>query len=136
MTDKEFKRLSRSQLIEIIYQLQIKQEELIADNERLSQSLADKRIRVDNTGNIAEAALGIHNVLQAAQNAAEHYLKEIQIRANDEHKRILKEAQDEAAAIIAKAQKEAAEITSRATAVDSGDDLIVEAILREWQKPF
>ena len=35
MTDKEFKRLSRSQLIEIIYQLQIKQEELTADNEKL-----------------------------------------------------------------------------------------------------
>ena len=41
MTDKEFKRLSRSQLIEIIYQLQLKQEELIADNEKLASELAD-----------------------------------------------------------------------------------------------
>ena len=30
MTDKEFKKLSRSQLIDIIYQFQLKQEELIA----------------------------------------------------------------------------------------------------------
>ena len=36
MTDKDFKRLSRSQLIDIIYQLQVKQEELTADNEKLS----------------------------------------------------------------------------------------------------
>ena len=32
MTDKEFKRLSRSQLIEIIYQFQIKEEELTKEN--------------------------------------------------------------------------------------------------------
>ena len=54
MTDKEFKRLSRSQLIDIIYQLQLKQEELTADNEKLSKALADKRLRVSKTGNIAE----------------------------------------------------------------------------------
>ena len=39
MTDKEFKRLSRSQLIEIIYQLQIKQEELTNENEKLQKNL-------------------------------------------------------------------------------------------------
>ena len=75
MTDKEFKRLSRSQLIEIIYQLQLKQDELTADNERLSKALADKRLRVSKAGNIAEAALEIHNVMQAAQDAATHYFE-------------------------------------------------------------
>ena len=35
MTDKEFKRLNRSQLTGIIYQLQLKQEELVADTEIL-----------------------------------------------------------------------------------------------------
>ena len=59
MTDKEFKRLSRSQLIEIIYQFQLKQEELTAETERLSKALADKRLRVDKAGNIAEAALDL-----------------------------------------------------------------------------
>ena len=37
MTDKEFKRLSRSQLIDIIYQFQLKQEELTVENEKLSK---------------------------------------------------------------------------------------------------
>ena len=63
MTDKEFKRLSRSQLIDIIYQLQLKQEELTAENESLSKALADKRLRVSQVGNIAEAALEMHNVM-------------------------------------------------------------------------
>ena len=82
MTDKEFKRLSRSQLIDIIYQLQLKQEELTAENEKLSKALADKRLRVSKAGNIAEAALEIHNVMQAAQDAATHYLEEIRIMRN------------------------------------------------------
>ena len=106
MTDKEFKRLSRSQLIDIIYQLQLKQDELTADNEKLSSALADKRLRVSKAGNIAEAALEIHNVMQAAQNAATHYLEEIQLRTDNEYQRIMKESNDEAAAIIEKAQKE------------------------------
>ena len=106
MTDKEFKRLSRSQLIEIIYQLQLKQDELTADNEQLSKALADKRLRVRKAGNIAEAAMEIHNVMQAAQDAAEHYLEEIQLRVDDEKQRILKRANDKAAEIIAKAQQE------------------------------
>ena len=73
MTDKEFKRLRRAQLIDIIYQLQLKQEELTAENEKLSKALADKRLRVSKAGNIAEAALEIHNVMQAAQDAAAHF---------------------------------------------------------------
>ncbi|MBQ5748715.1 MAG: hypothetical protein IIV87_01025, partial [Oscillospiraceae bacterium] len=60
MTDKEFKRLSRAELIEVIYQFQLRQEELIAENKELKQALADKRILVNNSGNIAEAALEIH----------------------------------------------------------------------------
>lgn len=114
MTDKEFKRLSRSQLIEIIYQLQLKEEELVADNERLSKALADRRLRVRRAGNIADAALEIHQVMQAAQEAAEHYLEEVRLRANEEKQRILKRANNKAEEIIAKAQQEAAEIVAQA----------------------
>lgn len=143
MTDKEFKRLSRSQLIDIIYQLQLKQEELTADNEKLSQALADKRLRVSKAGNIAEAALELHNVMQAAQDAAAHYTEEMHIRADQEYQRIVTEASDSAAAIltsaqqeaaeiIAKAQQEAAEIVARAQNENSNYDPVVEAILREY----
>jgi cell division septum initiation protein DivIVA len=131
MTDKEFKRLSRSQLIDIIYQLQLKQEELTADNEKLSKALADKRLRVSKVGNIAEAALEIHNVMQSAQDAADHYLEEIKIRINREYQRILKEAKEKAADIIEKAQEEADEIVARAKKENPDYDPVVEAILKE-----
>ena len=77
MTDKEFKRLSRAQLIEIIYQLQLKEEELTAENTKLREELNDKRIMLSEAGNIAQAALKINKVMEAAQNAADQYLEEI-----------------------------------------------------------
>ena len=131
MTDKEFKRLSRSQLIDIIYQLQLKQEELTADNENLSKALADKRLRVSKAGNIADAALEIHNVMQAAQDAAAHYVEEIQIRVDEEYQRILKKANNKATAIIEEAKKAAAEIVAQAKKENPDYDPVIEANLEE-----
>ena len=112
MTDKEFKRLSRSQLIDIIYELQVQQENLAAENEKLSKELEDRRLRVSKVGNIAEAALEIHNVMQTAQEAAEHYVEEIKIRADQLRQKILDEAHKSADEIIAKAQQEALKIVA------------------------
>ena len=116
MTDKEFKRLNRSQLIEIIYHLQLKQDELIAENERLSKELEDKRLRIARAGNIAEASLAIHNVMQDAQHAAEHYLNEIRAmhaEVDEDCRKLRKQAEEEAAAIITRAFEEAAVIQAQ-----------------------
>lgn len=131
MTDKEFKRLNRSQLIEIIYQLQLRQEEMTAENEKLSKELEDKRIRVDKAGNIADAALEINNVMQAAQSAAAQYLDEMRLRADEEGRQILQEARDEAAVIILQAQVEAAKIIAQAKQEMPDYDQVIEAILKE-----
>ena len=110
MTDKEFKRLSRSQLIDIIYQFQLKQEELTAENNQLKEELADKRIRIRQAGNIAEASLAIHNVMQSAQDAAQAYLDEIRTmrdETDEKCRRLLERAQKEADAIVTRAKKDA-----------------------------
>ena len=114
MTDKEFKRLSRPQLIEIIYQLQLKQDELERENENLSADLADKRLRIEKAGNLAEAVLEIYGVMNAAKEAAAHYAEELQQKTNDERRKVLEEAQKEAAAIIAQAQQEAQALLAQA----------------------
>lgn len=124
MTDKEFKWLGRSQLIDIIYQLQLKTEELEAENQKLKEALEDKRIRMDRAGNIAEAALEINKVMMIAQSAADQYLGEIRIlRAEAEAscQQMIKEAKQEAAEIIAQAQ-------TRGTTIDNA----VEAIIEEF----
>lgn len=100
MTDKEFKRLSRAQLIEIIYRLQLKEEELSAQNQQLKEALAEKRLRMDRVGNLAEAVLEINNVMQAAQDAAAQYIDEIrQMRSEmeEERRKVMEQARQEAA---------------------------------------
>ena len=107
MTDKEFKRLSRSQLIDIIYQYQLQVDKLTEQNQMLKRKLADKRLRLRNAGNIADAALEINDCFRSAQNAAEQYVNEIKAIREEtkvERQRILEQAQAQAAKIIASAK--------------------------------
>lgn len=124
MTDKEFKQLSRAQLIDIIYQLQLRIDELTEQNNSLEEALKDKRLRIDNAGNIAEAALEINECFRSAQNAAEQYLNEIKMIREEteaERRRILSEAHAEAETIIADAKNTQGDYNSA-----------VEAILQEF----
>ena len=112
MTDKEFKRLSRAQLIDIIYQLQLQIDELNEQKKTLKNARDDKRIRIEKTGNLAEAALEINNCFLSAQKAAEQYLNEIkEMHAETERQRqkIINSACAEAISIIAAAKKAAGE---------------------------
>ena len=124
MTDKEFKRLNRSQLIDIIYQLQLKQKELETENQKLKEEVADKRIRLRQAGNIAEASLAIHGVLQAAQDAAAQYLEEIRT--------MQKETEENCRMELEEARKEAAAIIENASRKHIVYDSAVEAILKEY----
>ena len=124
MTDKEFKRLSRSQLIDIIYQFQLKQDELTAENERLSKALADKRLRVSEAGNIAEASLAIHNVMQSAQEAADLYLEEIRT--------LREETKEQCRQLLEDAHKEAEKIIAQARSGKQPFDSKLEAIMQEF----
>lgn len=131
MTDKEFRRLSRSQLVDIIYELQIREEELMDENERLKEELADRRLRISRAGNIAEAALEINNVMKSAQNAAEQYLEEIQLtrlEIEKERQRIISLTKEEAVRIIRRAKREAAMIIKRANRKAASYDLGMEDV--------
>ena len=124
MTDKEFKRLSRAQLIDIIYQLQVKQDQLMAENKKLSEALEDKRLRISKAGNLAEASLAINDVMQSAQAAADRYLEEIRI--------MREETQEKCQRLLEKAQKEADAIVTRAKKAHPSKESDLEAIMKEF----
>ena len=126
MTDKEFKRVSRAQLIEIIYQLQLENEKINAQKQELESALEDRRIRLSNAGNIADAALEINNCFRSAQDAAEQYLNEI--------KAIREEAEVQRQNILAQAQAEAQAIIAAAKNTQGDDDSAIEAILTEFKQ--
>ena len=126
MTDKEFKRLNRAQLIDIIYQLQLQLDKVNEEKRELEGELADKRLRLSAAGNIAEAALEINNCFRSAQNAAEQYLNEI--------KAIREETEAERQRILAKARAEAEAIVASAKQTQGDYDSAIEAILQEFKQ--
>ena len=79
MADRELKKLSRAELIDIIYALKEREEDLSAQVAALEERLAQREIQISRAGSIAEAALAINRVFEQAQAAAEDYL--ISVRA-------------------------------------------------------
>lgn len=103
MTDKEFKRLSRADLIDIIYEYQKQEEVHLAEIEELKEKLAEQEIKISNAGSIAEAVAGINSIFDIAQKTADQYLSKVYGALEDaevERRRIIEEARVEADRIV------------------------------------
>ena len=77
MISKELKKLSRRELVDIIYQLKKNEEQLQEKIATLEEELQDKRIKLSVAGSIAEATVDITNIFHTAQRTADLYLHEI-----------------------------------------------------------
>ena len=77
MTDQELRRLSRADLIDIIYTLQQQKEQAEQQLAQAQAQLQDRQLRLANAGSIAEAALSLNGVFDAAQAAADQYLQAV-----------------------------------------------------------
>ena len=77
MKQKELRKLRRTELLELMLQMQEEIDRLRQENQELNQRLLDRRITLEQTGSIAEAALKLNKVFEAAQLAAEDYLNSI-----------------------------------------------------------
>lgn len=75
MAEKDIKKLGRSELIEIIYQLKKSEQELQTQVETLQSQLLDRELKVEKADSIAEAALLLSDVFSSAQAAADTYLR-------------------------------------------------------------
>ncbi len=76
MTDKEFRRLSKRDLIEIIYELKLREKELEEQLEKAKQMSA-KRVTPTVPGSIAGEAVRVGGILEAAQKTADEYIARI-----------------------------------------------------------
>lgn len=113
MTEKELKRLSRRELLELLVSQYKKTEKLKAENEKLTAMLEERRIMLSESGSIAEAALKLNGVFEDAQKAAEQYLENLRIMQEDAEK-ITAEARLEAQRLLDEAKKECAALKSEA----------------------
>ncbi len=81
MSNKEFKHLNKAELLEVIYRLQMRELSLMQELETWKAKADERYEKLSDSGNIAEAALSIHNVFSAAQRAADDYVSVVMERS-------------------------------------------------------
>ena len=113
MKEKELKRLSRADLLEMLLAQTQESERLRAELEEVRARLEDRDLKVAQAGDLAHAALAVNGVMEAAQAAAKQYLDSIhrmqsdiaQIKENTE--RMEQETQQRCEKLLADARKQA-----------------------------
>lgn len=83
MTDKELRRLSRRELLEMLIAETEENTRLRSELEQAREKLADRRILLEESGSMAEAALRLNGVLEAADKAALQYLENVRRMARE-----------------------------------------------------
>ena len=78
MTPQELKKLSRAELLDLLLAQTKRADDLEQRLQQAEMQLCDKKIQLDKAGSIAQAALQINGIFEAAEAAAAQYLDNIQ----------------------------------------------------------
>lgn len=79
MTDKELRRLSRTDLLELLLAQRRENEQLRCILDQTQAQLADRTIQIDKAGSIAEASLQLSGIFNAAQDSCKYYMDNIKL---------------------------------------------------------
>lgn len=99
--------MRRTELIEIIYALKQSETTLEAQKAALEAQLAERTLRLEQAGSIAEAALSLNHVFEAAQQAADDYLVSAEA-AKAEAEKLLEETRQQCEAMRRDAENDVA----------------------------
>lgn len=123
MTDKELQRLGRRELLEMLIAQSRELKALQEKYDEAEKALQSKAIAINSSGSIAEAALKLNGVFEAAQAACRQYVDNITgegsfdkavfqpaSESREEAQRIIREAQEEKARMLLSAEHECAEM--------------------------
>lgn len=108
MMDKDLRHMSRGELLEILIALMEENEKQKKELEELRAALRDRQIVIENAGSLADAAMQLNGVFEAAQAAAGQYL--------DNLRRMYEQQETAARKIQAKAEEKAAATMAEADA--------------------
>ncbi len=81
------KKLSRQDLLEMLIAEEKRVEKLEKELEEARAQLQERQIRIEESGSIAEAALKLNGIFEAAQAAADQYLENIKQQVETERER-------------------------------------------------
>ena len=99
MTDKELRRLTRQDLVELLYELQKENLRLQQELAEAKEALQSRELHLRKAGSIAEAALALNEVFERAQAAADDYLRNLYAageQMEQQRRELLAEAQRKA----------------------------------------
>lgn len=113
MADRELRKLSRLELIDLIYQLRSENVELEQRLNEYEEKLSDRTITVENAGSIADAALALNEVFETAQRTVDQYLYSVKVAYADQETQIQKTKQ-QCEQMLSEATEEAEKIRSDA----------------------
>ena len=134
MTDKELRRLSRGELLEMLLAQTRENEKLKKQLGELQAQLDSRRIEISQSGSIAEAALRLNGVFQAAEASAAQYLQNVQRLSDEqeaEYRRMEAEAREKAETICAAADTYSLQVRARADQYLRQVEKKTQAFLRE-----
>lgn len=84
MTDRELRRLSRGELLEMLIEQTEENRQLKIRMEQAEAQLRDRRIEIQKAGTLAEAALRLNRVFEDADKAAQQYLENLRLMTEKE----------------------------------------------------
>lgn len=134
MTDRELKRLSRSELLEMLLAQVKENKKLKIQLNEMQAQLDNRQIMIDKTGSIAQASLQLNGVFEAAQNAAAQYLENIRRlsgKGEDICRRMEEDAKKKADAIRAEADAYSRQVRSQADQYQKQAIKKVQDLLRD-----
>lgn len=95
---KELKRLNRAELLELLLTQTRETERLQKELDETKARLNDRNLRIQETGDLAQAVLSLNGVMEAAQAAANQYLENIQAMERETREKcqlLLRQAREE-----------------------------------------
>lgn len=108
MTDKRLKKLTRGELLQLLIEQMEQNAALEKELKTLRSELANRIIKINDAGSIAEASVRLSGVFEAAQDAADRYIESLQAAE--------KGARERADSIIAEAEQYSRKIRSETDA--------------------
>ena len=77
MTERELRKLSRTDLLELLLAQRRENEQLRCLLDQAEAQLADRTIKIDKAGTLAEASLQLSGIFEAAEISCKYYLDNI-----------------------------------------------------------
>ena len=114
MDEKKIRKISKKELLEILLSQAKRIEELELELKKCNQKLESKKIKIEESGSIAEASLKLNEIFESAQNAVDQYMANIHDKCKKLESDTKKECQkmkEEALVYVSQAEEKAKNLT-------------------------